>query len=479
MKVKLNIHGMSMREIAQACDGTLTYTGNTDKIMVNAICTDSREADVGTLFIALKGEKTDGHKYIGDVLKKGCRFVLCEDFAPSDLTSDCAVIRVCDSLRAIGDIAAAYRKDSYCKRIAITGSVGKTTTKEYVAAVVGQKYKTSKTPGNHNSWLGMPMAMLGEDPECEASVLEMGMSARGEISHLSKTAKPDIALITNIGTAHLEILKTRENICRAKAEIIDGLKEGGLLILCGDEPLLRGLGSKNFSTVYVSLENKDSDYRATNIVSCDGQTVFDLICRDKTVEKIKINLIGNHNVIAAAFAYAVGESLGLCEEEIRRGLLSFHGSEMSMRQNIYRLGDITVVEDCYNASPESMRAASSVLSQLCEADPNSRSVAVLGDMRELGESSKVLHRQVGEYFAKNKTGLLFTFGKNAVDIAKGAIDAGMSENAVFVNDDIEAPTLTADMLKKELRKGDIVLFKASRAVAAERIIELIKNCNQR
>lgn len=479
MKVALTVRSMSPKEITEACGGTLTYTGNSDKIMVNAICTDSREAYRGTMFIALKGEKTDGHNYIGNVLSLGCQCVLCEKFPEENYGGDCAVITVKDSLKAIGDIAALYCKDAKCRRIAITGSVGKTTTKEYISAVLSQKYPTCKTPGNHNSWLGMPMAMLGEASDCRMSVLEMGMSAPGEIAHLSKTAKPDIAVITNIGTAHLEILKTRENICRAKLEITEGLKKGGILVLNGDEPLLRNIQKdiSEFRVLYVSLENDSSDFRATNIVRRNGKTVFDLVCRNKTVKELEINELGKHNVLAASYAYAVGDSLGLEEDTIRSGLLSFCNT--GMRQNIYGFDGKTVIEDCYNASPESMLAAASVLSELAQSKKNARKIAVLGDMRELGERSDEMHRQVGRYFYGKGTDILFTFGENAKHIAEGAAEMGMSKDNIFVNADTDNPALTAYMLSEKLKDGDIVLFKASRAVAEERIIQLLKDNKQR
>jgi len=289
---------------------------------------------------------------------------------------------------------------------------------------------------------------------------------------MTKATRPDIAVITTVGTSHMEQLGSRENICRAKMEIAEGLDKDGLLILNGDEPLLVSADKGGRRVLYVGIENRDADLRALNIRSELTGTTFDLLMGGRIYTDIEISVMGQHNVYAALFAFSVGKRCGMDIEEIRRGLLNY--KSVGMRQNIYELGGITLIEDCYNASPESMRAAIDLLGALAEQKNGARSVALLGDMLELGENSPTLHRSVGSYLASSGCGVLFTYGERAEDIALAAIKGGMSPENVYVNPRAGTPEVTGEMMLHALRAGDVLLVKASRSVAAEKVIEYLK-----
>ena len=280
-----------------------------------------------------------------------------------------------DTIKAIGFLAAFYRTLTSAKFIAITGSVGKTTTKEFVYAVASAAFKTHKTQGNYNNELGMPLTLLSIEPDDEVVVLEMGMSNLGEIEYMTKIAKPDIAIVTNIGSSHLESLGTRENICKAKMEIRLGLPEDGILLLNADEPLLfNQYEVLEKKPKLMSVYNRCGDYRALNIRQKVDGIVYDLIYANKAITNIEVPALGKHNVYNSLSAYAVGVILGMSDDQIRRGLKSFVGADR--RQKIYEVGGITVIDDCYNASPESMRVAIDVLvSMAAKKDANSSPVS--------------------------------------------------------------------------------------------------------
>lgn len=376
-------------------------------------------------------------------------------------------------VKALGALAHDYAVASPGKTIAVTGSVGKTTTKEFIAAVLEQKMKLHKTEGNHNNEIGLPMMILSAAPGAQAKVYEMGMSGLGEIDVLSRMAEPDIAIITTIGSSHLEKLGTRENICRAKCEIVHGLKPDGILLCNGDEPLLFQEELEGRRPMFVAVRNRRADFRAVNIRPGAGKTTFDLIYHNRAVTNVEIPTMGVHTVYAALFAYAVGVLCGMNDNEIRRGLLQFKNA--GMRQNVYDLAGVTVIEDCYNASPESMRAALEVLCELSRQRGGARTVALLGDMRELGRDSVLMHHQLGITVAQRKIDYLFTLGGVAEEIALGAIQNGMRADRVYANPDCSRQDYSGEMLLGVLKPGDILLVKASRAVAAEQVISYLQN----
>lgn len=469
MKIKLGLGRLTADKVASICGGTLYTVACENKVLFETVCTDSREADNTSMFVAIKGERVDGHSYIPNVVKAGCRCVIAER-VPLDVKG-IAVILVKDSIRAIRDIAEYVKSQVEIQTVAITGSVGKTTTKEFVSAVLDRKFNLYKTEGNFNSTIGMPMSMLELNHHHNAAVFEMGMSGLGEIEFMSEAAKPDVAVITNIGSSHLEMLGSRENIRRAKMEITTGLRDGGTLFLNGDEPLLQGHESDRYNVVYFGMKNEECDYFASNIRSVDGGIIFDMKTPTGVFENIEINLAGAHNVYNAMVAFTVGLKMQMSESEIRAGLLSYKAAKM--RQNIYNVGGITVIEDCYNASPESMNAAINVLGDTAKLR-GGRMIALLGDMRELGTTTAELHAGVGSYLAEKNADYLFTYGElSSENLADGAVKSGMSEKKVFRNP-VTDPEAVGKKLLGVLKAGDVLLVKASRGIAAENVLNYVK-----
>jgi len=418
-----------------------------DERLITDICTDSRQVTPKSLYLPLKGETFDGHDFIPQALEKGAAAVLSEREGDGE-----KIFRVDSTLRALGAIAAGYRSSLSPKVVGITGSVGKTTTKDMIAHVLSSAFVTHKTQGNFNNEIGLPKTLFALEPEHQAAVVEMGMSHKGEISRLTRIARPDIAVITNIGSSHIEYLGSREGIRDAKLEIVEGLPENGLLVMNGDEPLL--IESRKNLSVRVKtfgIENAGADYHAENIVEEAEKTTF-------TLRGIPFTLyvIGRHHIMNAMAAAAVGENMGMTLPQIAKALESFV-PQSAMRQAVNEIKEIKIITDCYNASPESMHAGFSV----CRALPVSgRRFAVLGVMRELGDYAPALHAKVGEE-AKDLFDRIFVFGKGAEDYIKGAPDAILFETH---------EELTRTLLK-EVREGDLVLFKGSRLNYLEKVAE--------
>lgn len=455
---------ITTKQAAKMCNGT--FDGE-DRI-ITGYQTDSRRIKEGDLFIAFKGENADGHDFIESALEKGAAAALSEREMPG---KNCIVVD--NTLDALHRLAKAYIEPIRPKICAVTGSVGKTTTKEFVHAALSCNFKAQKTEGNLNSTIGLPITLLSVSPDSEYLVCEMGMSALGEIEKMSLTAQPDIAVITNIGTSHLEMLGSRENILKAKMEILSGMKEGGCLILNGDDRYLseakipQGIAKITYGTF------PENDYTAENIKFGDGAE-FDIRKKDGTLIKgVTIPALGMHNVYNATAAYAVAEYAGAGEAEIRKGLMTFVPA--GMRQRIYDVDGVTVICDCYNASPESMKASFSVL-QAEKEKKGGRAIAVLGQMRELGAMSEALHRATGEALAASGADALFASGEESYAIAEGAETMGMKN--VIRLPDMMSDGEKASRLAAFVNKGDTVLFKASRAVMLENICtafeELIK-----
>lgn len=470
MKIRFSMGAISAGTFAEMCGGALR-DGRGNDVRIRYICTDSREADEETVFTALRGDRQDGHDFIAGAIANGCRCILCEHSCDAIEAAGAAAVVVNQTELALSYFANACRHALTCHTVAVTGSVGKTTTKDMLWSVLSEKYKTYKTPGNHNSLIGMPLSVSEIPADTAWAVLEMGMSAFGEIERLSVAAEPDLAIITNIGTAHMEALGSRENICRAKLEVLCGLRTGGTLLLNGDEPLLRGIGGTGYQTVYVSIENANADFQARNIRVENSRTLFDLCWAGGEERDICVQVMGKHNVYAALFAFAVGTMGGMTPEEIRAGLMQFQPE--GLRQKMTELGTLTLIEDCYNASPESMNASVEVLRDLCR-QTGRRSVAVLGDMLELGGQSPALHRRVGAHLAYLGVERLITVGPMSLQIAVGAQQMGMEPSAITSFYDWSDITPVVERLKDLLLDGDVVLFKASRAVGEERIIEALK-----
>ena len=473
MKIKLGLGKTNMERIAEWCGGELyDFTRGADNSF-EYVCTDSREADADTLFVATRGERVDGHDYILKAIEQGCRCILCE-YVPTNISGKMAAYVVVEnSIDAFADCAKGYRSGLYMPTVAITGSVGKTTTKELCAAIMKRHCKTYFTEGNFNSVIGMPMSLMQASGDSAAAVFEMGMSGFGEIKRMTYAANPTVAMVTNVGSSHLEYLGTRENIAKAKLEIGEGIIEGGYLLLNGDEILLADHYSERYETLYVGFETlADRDVhcgtKIMNVkVESDG-TRFTLRLLDTMLFDLKIALVGKHFAYNAAFAATAAYLLGASEDEIREGLASYIPT--GLRMNVYEKGGVTIVADCYNAAPESMRGA---IDTLASISPEGKRVAVLGDMKELGSLSDSLHASVGEYLARKGIDELFTVGGSGALIAGAALEAGMSRDSVTVLDEALGASEIAKAIKKKAAAGDAILFKASRAMRFEEIIEAI------
>ncbi len=448
---------LTLLEITNAVRGELTGGGEQT---VTEVVTDSRKVTEGSLFLALKGENFDGHDYIDMAYEKGCACVISEQKKP--VPQGRSLILVQDTKRAILDLAGYVREQLHIPVVGVTGSVGKTTTKEFVYSVLSKGYKAMKTEGNFNNEIGLPLTIFRLERDTQAVVLEMGMSAFGEIEALSNVAKPFISIITNIGTAHMETLGSREGILKAKLEIVKGMSPNGYLVLNRDEPLLRNAHiKKDVNILYYGIENKDGDFWADDICQHDDYTEF-TICGPFT-KRVRINTVGMHNVYNALAASIVGYLLGIGPEKTADGLLHFHNA--SMRQNIYKKNDITIIDDCYNANPDSVRAAIRVL-----ASRPGRRIAVLGDMLELGSYSIMGHIEVGIEAYQQGIDMVLCYGSESQKIVEAFLknrEPG-HETAFF-----SSKQQLGDFLHHIVRPGDSVLFKGSRGMAMEELIPMM------
>lgn len=477
MKIDIGIGGIPLSAIAAYVGGEMYGQDN----VVTSIATDSREVSEGTLFLGIRGERVDGNDYLSSAFRGGASAALGERYS-----ADGSLVRAEDTVKALGDLAKAIKATIPAKTVAVTGSVGKTTTKELIRAVLSARYKTYASKGNHNSNIGLPMSILEMQPDSEMAVFELGMSGLGEIDYLSRMTEPDIGVITNIGVAHMEALGSKENICKAKLELLNGMKAGSILLLNGDDPYLRIGGriaeQRGIRVLYVSVASGDdgfggeSDYanfRAENLRFSAEGTLFDLVTKERRYADLRIPMIGHHSAYAALFALGVGILSGLDEDALRSGLEAFRSEPL--RQSVERVGGVTVIADCYNASPESMSAGMNVLRLLAKQQAHGRRVAVLGDMRELGSNSPEMHAEVGYRAAKDGIDRIYTFGEiSSLALREGAIIGGMAEDQVISFPDSEHPEEVAVSLKSYLEDGDVLLIKASRALRAERILAELK-----
>ena len=456
---------IDLKRLADMCGGELF--GGDPATTVYGVATDSRTDCTGECFFAIEGEIFDGHDFIRKAAESGAAVAVVSKKPDCDIP----YIMTDDTRKALGSLAKAYKAQFNTITVAVTGSVGKTTTKQYIHSILSTKYKTHKTEGNLNNDIGLPLTVLSLCEDDRLLVLEMGMSNIGEISALSKIAEPDIAIITCIGNSHIEHLGSRENICKAKLEITDGMKDGAILLLNGDEPLLENaVPERKLCRLYFGIENPKCDYKAENITADYGFTTFDLRSTEsENICGLRINQVGTHNVCDALAAIAAGTLLGINEDGIKQGLLSF--SPVKMRQSIIKSNGFTIIEDCYNAGPESMCAALGVLSDIAK---DGGKIAVLGEMRELGEYSSELHRKVGAKAAKVGVDRLITVGTLAEEIASGAEAAGLPHEKITKISDYSDAEKAATIIKPFINQGDTVLIKASRALSLERISHLLQ-----
>lgn len=428
-------------------------------IQITRVVTDSRKILPQSIFVCFKGNRVDGHDWAAQAIEKDAAFVVAEH--PVEGVPEEQLVLVPSSLYAMVTMAANYRNCYSPVVIGVTGSVGKTTTKEFCYTVFSAFGETLKTEGNQNNEIGMPNTIFRLSDATAYAVLEMGMSNLGEISRLSKAACPTVGIITGIGVSHLENLGTRENILKAKLEICDGIRPDGYLVLNADDPYLWNCFlPEHINPIWVAIENEQADVCAKNIQIENEKTNF-TIC-DKKHGKLSATIptVGNHNVTNALLAYAAAVALGLSPARAADALERYQTT--GMRQNIVKKRDITIIEDCYNASPDSMKAAFSIMLQL----PAKRRCAFVGDMLELGEISQQAHQEVAEFAKNAQVELLFCYGKQSEQTAQKAKQLGIKQ--VIWNCD--ANTM-AKALKKYLQPEDLLLVKASRGMKLEEILK--------
>ena len=441
---------LTLKQAAQWCGGWVDPKyENVEFLGAN---NDTRLIQPGQLFIVLQGAR-DGHDFIPQAMEKGAAAALC-----SRSVGDYPAIIVEDPRTALGDIARQERKRIGCKVVGITGSVGKSTTKEMVYTVLDSTYRTAKTPVNHNNDIGMPMAILAMSEDTEVAVLEMGMNHFREMAYLSSVARPDIAVIVNIGTMHIEHLGSVEGIRRAKLEILEGMAEEGQLILNGDDGMLSRLPETPVQTVTYFGTGENSGVRAENIRESEGLLEFD-VSADRRSFHVEMALEGLHFVPDALAAVAVGLMLQVEPVKIQERLSMFRN--MSGRQEIWQKNGYTIINDCYNAGPESMAAALTVLGK-----KKGRRVAVLGDMLELGDNAWAEHYRIGRIAAENAE-LILAYGPNAGRVIAGAVTGGKPQSMALAYENRDS---MASALKRMAKPGDILLFKGSRGMHLELVL---------
>ena len=464
------MEALTLKEIAKALNTKTDFD-----VQINAVCIDTRKITKGCLFICIKGERFDAHQFANEALSLGAAAVMISE----DIEVNGAFVKVENTSKALLDLSAYYRSKFNIPVVALTGSVGKTTTKEFTYLVVNSEFNAIKTQGNLNNEIGLPQMLFQIDNSTEAAVIEMGMNHFGEIHRLVTATKPTLAMITNIGVSHIENLGSREGILKSKLEILDGLEAGSPFIINVDNDMLKTILDKDeimekYDVITFGIESESANYKAKNIKEENGSTSFDVEYTTTKIipeidgvtakvylcsQHIVIPTIGIHNVYNALAAFAVGITLGI-DSQISADALSNY-VPAGMRQKSVTVGGITSIEDCYNASPDSMNAA---IKTLANTKANKK-IAVLGDMLELGDYSKKAHDEVGQAVADNKIDFLLAYGNDAKYIVDVAKENGM-KNAFYFNNKEEL----SNKLFELANKGDAVIFKASRGMKLEDVI---------
>ncbi len=452
---------MTLEAIAGACHGVYHGDGALAGQEVEGIVIDSRQIQPGYLYIPIVGERVDGHSFIPDIFAAGAACTLTEQPLPEETRP---YIQVESTRQALKEIAAYYREATDIKVVGVTGSVGKTSTKEMIAAVLGQKYRVLKTEGNFNNEIGLPLTIFQIRPEHEVAVLEMGIDSFGEMTRLSQIAKPDICVLTNIGYCHLENLGDRNGVLRAKTEIFTYLRPEGRVVLNGDDDKLKTIAKvKGTPPVFYGIENQKGAIYADHIkeLGLDGISA-DFHIGAQTISA-KIPIPGRHMILNAMAGMAVGQILGMTPEEMTAGITSIQ--TVSGRNNRIETDVFTILDDCYNANPVSMKAAIDVLSQA-----SGRKAAILGDMFELGKEEEALHAQVGEYAAMRALDVILYVGK----LSRAAYDASVRISGGRTVRYFETKEQLFAALPQCLRPGDTVLVKASHGMEFPEIVEWLK-----
>ncbi|GEA31857.1 UDP-N-acetylmuramoyl-tripeptide--D-alanyl-D-alanine ligase [Clostridium diolis] len=448
---------LNLAEIIKAVDGEIIVKNNEG--IFNKISTDTRKIQENNLFIALKGENFNGNDYTIQAIEKGASIIIIDDvkFKIEELKNRGTIIKVKDTKEALGDLARFYRKKIGVKVVGITGSTGKTSTKDLVAAFLSGKYKVFKTQGNFNNEIGLPLMIFELSKEYDIAVLEMGMSNFGEINKLASIALPDVGAITNIGVAHIEYLKTRENILKEKMSITDFFEnKNSLIVNCENDMLKTIVECDKFNLERVGYDSTYNLY-SKNIKLTSENTSFDVVTDDNENYRFTLNMVGEHNVLNALIGIQIARNFGLTFEEMEKGLGNFNAT--SMRLEVINKDKFTIINDSYNANPDSMKAALEVLKNYS----GSRKIAVLGTMGELGDYAEEAHIQVGE-FAKDKADILLTTGE-----FKEYYKKGFGERTMVFESKQELMQRLTDMIKV----NDTILIKASRSAKFEEITKYL------
>ena len=458
------MHKIYVEDIIRECNGKLVI-GDSKKECIN-FCKDTRIIKENDVYIGIKGENFDGNKFYDKAFDNGASVCILDNIEDIDINKykDKTIIKVEDSIIALGKIAAYKRSLYNIPVIAITGSVGKTSTKDMIASVLETKYNVLKTEGNNNNNIGMPLTILKlKDHNC--MVLEMGMNHFNEISYLTKIAKPTIAVITNIGTAHIGNLGSRENILKAKLEILEGLHKDGVLCINNDNDLLYKEYDKlknKYKVKTIGIDNI-SDYMAYNIKEDITGSIFTI--KDKnTEEKVQVNVATRPFIYNSLMGYAIGKELNIESDLIKKGISNLKLTPHRLEKKVNKNG-VTVIDDTYNASYDSMKSSIELLGK-----SNNRKIAILGDMLELGEYSEQIHRKIGEDVVNNNIDILITVGALSTYIKDEAIKKGFNKNNIY---SFEKQEDTYDLLKDILKSGDLVLIKGSHGINLEKVVEEI------
>ncbi|MDK0863498.1 UDP-N-acetylmuramoyl-tripeptide--D-alanyl-D-alanine ligase [Clostridium perfringens] len=447
---------LNLQEIVKATKGVLLKEADVKEI--KAVSTDTRKIEEGTMFIALKGENFNGNNYVLDAFNKGAKIAIVDEIKCdlNELKEDVALIKVQNTGRALMDLAKFYREKLGLKVVGITGSAGKTSTKDLVAAVLSDKYKVFKTKGNFNNEIGLPLMILELDSTYDVAILEMGMRGLGQIKELAEIASPDLGIITNIGISHIEILKTRENILKAKMEIATFFDKNNTLVVCGNDDFLGALPEAQYKIVKTGV-GENFEIGAKNIALEELSSKFTVYDGEKE-EEFSLDMPGEHNISNLMLGIAIAKELGVSFEEMKRGLKNIEAT--SMRLELIKKDGFSILNDCYNSSPVAVKSAIDVMKNI----EGKRRIAVLGTMRELGHKSEEAHMEIGKYAKENGIEKVLCFGDFSENIKEG-----YGEGCTVYENKEE---LIKDLLNI-ICEGDIILVKASRSLKFEEITKAL------
>jgi len=455
---------ISLSEVLEATGGEIVFKG--EHVLQSNVCIDTRVIKENDIFIAIKGDNFNANDFAVEASKKGASICIVDEikFKKTELNKRTYVIKVIDSKKALLNLAKFYIHKLNLKVVGITGSTGKTSTKDLVAAVLSAKFKVFKTLGNFNNEIGLPLMIFKLDKSYDVAVLEMGMSDFGEIHNLCETSKPDIAIITNIGMSHIENLKTRENILKAKMEITDFFNKDSVLIVNSDNDLLENIITSKYELIKTGIESV-ADFKACNLKIDEEKIAFSIMDKGTSIDNIiEVNIPGRHNILNSMLAVACARVMGMNYNEIALGFKKLEVT--SMRLDIKKGEKFTIINDCYNASPDSMIAAIDVL---CNISGSSK-IAILGTMKELGDDAFEVHKQVANYAKLKNIDLLITLGEFNEAYKEGFNDINKYKS-------FKTYTEVVSFLRGMISQNDVVLVKASRFMKIESIVNELTKIN--